>query len=181
MAAEAAIRAVVGKLIGTGGVRVADGDDVAQELRLHVAQKAAAHDPGRSALATYIEQIVTSKVLDILKADRAACRDRRKVESLDAPVESDDGEERTLGDTVDQVDALRRAGLLPWSAEDALVIDVKLVMEELSVAERLTCEVLSKTKSLREAATALGIHVETLRERMVQIRAEFVARGITGA
>lgn len=35
--AESAIRAAVGHLIATSGVRPADGDDVAQTLRIHVA------------------------------------------------------------------------------------------------------------------------------------------------
>jgi RNA polymerase sigma factor (sigma-70 family) len=179
--AESAIRAVVGKLIKSSSVREADYDDIAQILRLHVAQKAADHDPERSGLKTFIERIVANKVRDILEGDRAACRDTRKVShSMDEPAESLDGEDRTFADTVDAVGALRRAGLLPWAADDALVIDVQNVLTELSELDRLTCDVLGATKSLREAAQNLGIHVETLRSRLVRIRSEFQSRGITG-
>jgi len=180
--AESAIRAVVGKLIETSSVRRAEGEDVAQILRIHVAGKAAEHDPSRSSLKTFIERIVQNKIRDILDGQRAGCRDSRKeARSLDEEVITSDGEDGTFADTVDIGDALRRAGLLPWPDDEALIIDVKVVLEDLSEVDRLTCDVLSATKSLREAAGDLGIHVETLRQRVAKIRAEFVARGITGA
>lgn len=180
--AESAIRAVVGKLIETSDVRAADSDDVAQDLRVHVARKAGSHDPARSSLKTFIERIVANKVRDILEGRHAGCRDSRKEDrSLDESVVTAEGEETPLGESFDIADALRRAGLLPWPANDALVADVKLVLEDLSEVDKLTCSVLAATKSLREAATDLGIHVETLRERVARIRAEFEARGIKGA
>ena len=181
-AAESAIRAVVGQLIKTSSVREADHDDIAQILRMHVAKKAAAHDPERSALKTYIERIVANKVRDILEGDRAACRDSRmESHSMDESADPLDGADRSFADTIDTVDALRRTGLLPWAPDEALVIDVNQVLAELSAFDRLTCEVLGVTKSLREAAKNLGIHVETLRDRLARIRAEFELRGITKA
>jgi len=180
--AESAIRAVVGKLIGTSGVRKADSDDVAQILRIHVAGKAAEHDPARSSLKTFIERIVQNKVRDILEDGHAQCRDPRKESrSLDEPEFAAEGEACTFGETIDIEESLRRAGLLPWPDDEALIIDVKLVLEDLSEVDRFTCAVLAATKSLREAAGDLGIHVETLRQRVAKIRAEFVARGIAGA
>lgn len=179
--AESAIRALVGKLIKASSVRPAEEDDIAQILRLHVARKAAAHDPGRSSLKTYIENIVANRLRDFMKAQRAACRDRRLEEiSMDEDVLGPDGGPEPFGETIDGSDALRRAGMLPWAAEDALIMDVKLVLEDLTEADRLTCDVLAVTKSLREAAERLGIHVETLRQRVERIRAEFASRGITG-
>lgn len=180
--AETAIRAVVGKLIATSDVRPADSEDVAQDLRLHVARKAGTHDPARSSLKTFIERIVANKVRDILEERHAECRDSRKVgRSLDEPEITPEGDETTFGESLDLADTLRRAGLLPWPADDALTVDVKLVLEDLSEMDRLTCSVLAATKSLREAATDLGIHVETLRERVARIRGQFEAKGITGA
>lgn len=178
--AESAIRAVVGKLNETSGVRKADSDDVAQILRIHVAGKASEHDPARSSLKTFIERIVQNKVRDILEGQRAGCRDSRKeAHSLDEEAITTDGEDGTFADTINIGDALRRAGLLPWPDDEGLIIDVKLVLEDLSDVDRLTCDVLAATKSLREAANDLGIHVETLRQRLAKIRAQFVARGIT--
>jgi len=173
---------VVGKLIETSGVRRADGDDVAQILRIHVAKKATEHDPARSSLRTFIERIFQNKIRDILEDQHAQCRDSRKeAHSLDEPGATPDGEEGTYGDAIDVSDALCRAGLLPWPEDEALIIDVKLVLEDLSEVDRLTCDVLAATRSLREAAGDLGIHVETLRQRVAKIRAQFEARGITGA
>jgi len=62
--AERTIRAVVGKLIGTTGIRESDADDIAQILRIHVAEKAARHDPARASLRTFIERIVANKIRD---------------------------------------------------------------------------------------------------------------------
>ena len=179
--AESAIRAVVGKLNETSGVRKADSDDVAQTLRIHVAGKAAKHDPARSSLKTFIERIVRNKLRDILEEQNAQCRDARKESrSLDEPEINAEGEDCTFGDTIDIEGDLRRAGMLPWPEDQALIIDVKLVLEDLSEVERLTCDTLSATKSLREAARELGVHVETLRQRVAKIRTQFEVRGITG-
>jgi RNA polymerase sigma factor (sigma-70 family) len=179
--AESAIRAVVGKLNATSDVRRADSDDVAQILRMHIAEKAAEHDPSRSSLKTFIERIVVNKIRDILDGQHAQCRDSRKESnSLDEPEIAPDGEIGSFGETLDQEDALRRAGMLPWPADEALVMDVKMVLENLSALDRLTCEALAINKSLRETAKDLGIHVETLRQRMRRIRAIFEAWGIHG-
>ena len=149
---------------------------------MHVAQKAAAHDPGRSSLRTYIDRIIRNRLRDYLDEYFAGCRDPLKVShSLDEPMPSPEDEHTSFSETVDMEEALRRAGHLPWAKDDALVLDVKLVLEDLSEMDRLTCDALAVTKSLREAAKSLGIHVETLRERVTKIRAEFVSRGITGA
>ena len=172
--AERTIRAVVGKLIGTPGIRESDADDIAQILRMHVAEKAERHDPQRSSLRTFIERIVANKVRDYLDAYFAEKRDpRAEVGSLDEAVETPDGGNEPLGETLDLAAELRRAGLLPWAANDALIMDVKLALEQLSEIDRGTCAVLSATNSLREAARDLGIHVETLRERVARIRGEF--------
>lgn len=179
--AERTIRAVVGKLIGTPGIRESDADDIAQILRMHVAEKASRHDPARSSLRTFIDRIVTNKVRDYLESYFAECRDPRRVAaSLDEAMETEDGSEETIGETMDAEDALRRAGLLPWPAEDALSIDIKMLLDQLSEIDRGTCAVLSATRSLREAAGDLGIHVETLRARVVRIRREFERRNIRG-
>lgn len=179
--AEQKIRAVVGQLIGTSGIRESDADDIAQILRMHVAEKARRHDPARSSLRTFIDRIVTNKIRDYLDAYFAEKRDPRCVAaSLDETPEAEDGGEDALGEILNAEDALRRAGLLPWLAEDALIIDVKMVLEQLSEIDRGTCAVLSATRSLREAARDLGIHVETLRERVVRIRGEFERRNIRG-
>ena len=179
--AERTIRAVVGKLIGTPGIRESDADDIAQILRTHVAEKASRHDPARSSLRTFIDRIVTNKVRDYLESYFAECRDPRRVAaSLDEAMETGDGGEETIGETMDAEDALRRAGLLPWPTEDALSIDIRMLLDQLSEIDRGTCAVLSATRSLREAAGDLGIHVETLRARVVRIRREFERQNIRG-
>ena len=180
-AAESAIRALVGQLISTSDVRQADEDDVAQTLRAHVARKAAEHDPDRSSLKTFIERIVANKIRDFLKVRHAECRDsRNSARSLDEIIPLPNGDELPFGETFDVGDSMRRAGMLPWAQDDVLVMDVTLVMEQLSEVDRATCNVIAANKSLRAAAKDLGIHVETLRQRMARIRAEFEARGIIG-
>ncbi len=172
---------MVGKLIGKPGIRESDADDIAQTLRMHVAEKASRHDPARSSLRTFIDRIVTNKVRDFLESHFAECRDPREIAaSLDEAIESEDGGEETIGETMDAEDALRRAGLLPWPAEDALSIDIKMLLDQLSEIDRGTCAILSAARSLREAARDLGIHVETLRARVLRIRGEFERRNIRG-
>lgn len=179
--AELTIRAAVGKLIGTTGIRESDAEDIAQILRMHVGAKASRHDPARSSLRTFIDRIVTNKVRDYLESCFAEARDPRRVAaSLDDPMEIEDGGDETFGETLDAEDALRRAGLLPWPADGALSIDIKLLLDQFSEIDRGTCAVLSATRSLREAARDLGIHVETLRARVLRIRGEFERRNIRG-
>ena len=172
---------MVGKLIGTPGIRESDADDIAQILRMHVAEKASKHDPARSSLRTFIDRIVTNKVRDYLESYFAEGRDPRRVAaSLDEPTESEDAGEETIGEILDAESALRRAGLLPWPTDDALSIDIRMLLDQLSEIDRGTCAVLSATRSLREAARDLGIHVETLRARVLRIRGEFERRNIRG-
>lgn len=180
--AESAIAAVVGKLIKTKAVAPADGDDVAQQLRMHVAAKAGMHEPGRSSLRTFIERIVENKVRDLLEHEAAQCRDKEKVtQSLDEPAVAEDGHECSLGDLIDVENAMRRAGMLPWAADPDMILDVRQIVQSFSEIDRLTCAALSVTKSLRQAAEELGVHVETVRERTAKIRAIFEAKGICGA
>lgn len=171
---------MTGKLIGTGSVRRADGEDVAQELRMHVIKKAASYDSRRAKLTTYMEHVVVNKGRDIMEANRAACRDWRKVRSLDEPTDNEDAPGETFGDTIDQMEAQRRCGLLPWAADAELVMDVQEVLQEFSEIDRETCESLAFTKSLREAAERMDIHLETIRQRIVKLRSLFEARGIMG-
>jgi len=179
--AERTIRAVVGKLIGTTGIRESDADDIAQILRMHVAEKAERHDPARASLRTFIERIVANKVRDCLDARFAEGRDERRIAaSLDEVPQNEEGNDDPLGELIDAEEALRRAGLRSWPADHALILDVRMVLDELSEIDRGTCAALAVTKSLREAARDLGVHVETLRERVARIRAEFARRQVGG-
>ncbi len=155
------------QLVGKAGLTAADCQDVEQDLALHLLQQRHKFDPARSGFHTYVSRLVDRRIASILRWRGAAKRDWRvNGLSLNAPVESADGDDVELGDTVGAKDP-------PLD----LPVDLQRAIDSLSPDLRRLCERL-REESASEVALRLGVSRATVHARIGVIRRALRKKGL---
>ena len=131
------------------GFKLGDEEDLRQELTLHIIEKLRRHDPKRAAVGTFVDRLLDSKAVDLLRYVLARKRNRRREEPPDADVPDRDLEE--LRDKA-------------WSLERVeLAMDVWEALADLP-------------EELREVAALLMVYGQADVARMTRLSREQVRR-----
>lgn len=155
------IRTEIKKLRARGVIRRDDAEDIASELMAQLLGVWAQYDPARGSREAFINQVVSTRLVSILR-DRRAAKRRAFVEPLA------DRETAQDGRVGERPDALRRA---------CLRMDLKAVIERLRPEDRELCEWLQRD-ALKPVAEEKGIPRRTLRDRAARIRNAFRDAGL---
>lgn len=157
-------------LIGKCGLTHADLDDLISELTLDLIEHLPRHDARRSAYGTFVRIVVAGKAKRILRERTRHKRMDLHAESLDAPAGRDeDGDDLTLGDTLDADDVAIRLGRRNRSrhAETVLRLDVTAVISCLPLSLQDCCAGIMEGRSVSELARERGISRSTFRDRVI--------------
>lgn len=150
------IRTEIKKRRARGVIRRDDAEDIASELMAQLLGVWEQYDPARGSREAFINQVVSTRLVSILR-DRHAAKRRAFVEPLA------DRETAQDGRVGERPDALRRA---------CLRMDLKAVIERLRPEDRELCEWLQRD-ALKPVAEEKGIPRRTLRDRAARIRNAF--------
>jgi RNA polymerase sigma-70 factor (ECF subfamily) len=169
------------QLVGNYGFVKDDRPDIEQDLIVDLLARLPIYDPSRAAPHTFMARVIEHKIASLIEERTAAKRDyRRCTISLNDPVadDEDDGEER--GDGVDMDSYLRMTGGQSMSVADqaACHVDLARAMKRLSPAQRALCARLAAGQERADIARELGVHRDTVHERIKEIRAIFVKAGL---
>jgi len=159
--ANLVIRAEVKKLRARGVVRRDDAEDFASELMVQLLAVWDQYDQARATREAFINQVVNTRLVSILRDRRAQKRDAR-VEPLDG---RDVGRDARVGDSAD-----------PLRIVD-LKIDLKAALERLRPQDRELCEWLERD-ALKPVSDETGIPRRTLRDWRQRIRDVFRDAGL---
>lgn len=159
--ANIVIRAEITKLRARGVIRRDDTEDIASELMAQLLGVWEQYDPARGSREAFINQVVSTRLVSILR-DRRAGKRRAFVEPIADRETAQDGR---IGE---RPNALRRA---------CLRMDLKAVIERLRPEDRELCEWLQRD-ALKPVAEEKGIPRRTLRDRAARIRDAFRDAGL---
>jgi RNA polymerase sigma factor (sigma-70 family) len=149
-------------------------DDLRQELRLGVVERAGAFDPSRASWPTFVDRVVTSRAANLAAAERAACRDRRRcVFAEDVGANQAASREEALDHVAGSTERDLRAPL----ADLELRRDVHAVVGRLPPDERRVCEHVLAA-SIDEAARALGRSRSWVYDALRRLREPFEDAGL---
>lgn len=168
------------RLIGKAGFRAEDLEDIEQELVVDFLERSCKYDPAKAELTTFIDRIVTHKILSMIEKRSAARRDYRKTSLLsNCFLREKEGFWNTLLNLISTDEYLDRMGYqdVPHLEQQQLRIDLDMALKRLSEDEQQLLELLKKM-SLSEASRELGIARTTLIYRLQKIRKRLSDRGL---
>ena len=170
--ADQLIRHKARQLIGKAGWTDDDRPDLEQELALDLVQRMRSYDPQKAKVTTFMTRVVEHRMVTLLEARFAQCRDwRRGRVSLNAPVNDRDDAEELIDTLSSDPEA--------WQKME-LCMDVEQLIASLPNEQRFLCEQL-KDNTMAEAARNLGLPRSTLYGRLDLIRKRFVAAELVNA
>lgn len=149
------VKRAVRRLIGRFGFTRTDGQDLEQDVILHLLRQMGRFDPKRSGKNTFVNRIIRNKVISIIRHRCAEQRHYARVAcSLNEPISERNGGCADRGNYVDPASDRRRtnAGELPVDlaldlarARDSLGVELRAVWDALldgsesEAARRLNC------------------------------------------
>lgn len=145
-----------------GVIHRSEEDDIAGALMLQLLEAWDGFDPDRAPAEAFINQVVSTRLISILRKCNAQKR-RGRTESIDA---SDDR----------IVDPTTWSGG-EWRRQIELKSDLKAAMEKLTPKQREICNMLLR-EAVTPAARELGIPRSTLRDAIAKIRDVFRDAGL---
>jgi RNA polymerase sigma factor (sigma-70 family) len=161
--------------------RDVEPEDLVQECLLHWWRQRRLHDPERGAsLATFMRRVLTAKLADIARAERATKRmGFTEALSLDETI-SDDDEEGDEGTT--WIDMLPD-DMPDWQTEEAadralLKERIDRVIAMLSPRQQRLIEMLHSDASMARISRTLAIPRTTLYDELARIRKVFRDEGL---
>lgn len=170
------IRIKAWRLAQGPGFRPDDKEDIEQELILDLLLRAPKFDPARGNRQAFIGRVLDNKVADLVAANVAAKRDRRReVFSLDEPVVTDGEGEIPRQEILDpgRIDEDARSGM-----RDAdLWIDLGRRIYSIRPDLAALCLQLSE-KRIAEVSREMGIPRATLYGRIAELRRILSIRGL---
>ena len=165
------------QLVGKAGYAWHDIKDIEQDLIRDLLERLPKFDPAKATLNTFVDRVVGSKIVDLLRRRNAEIRNRgREAFSLNEEIETEDGSVEII-ETVSQDEIDLRTGRYNRPAADRahLQIDLNAVVAGLSPELRQVADML-RTASVAEVARELGIPRRTFREKhLAQLREVFAA------
>ncbi len=144
-----------------GVIRVSDEEDVASAVMVHLVEVWGRYDPSRGPVEAYINQVVSTRLVSVLRERRSRKRHGRSC-SLGCR-----GEE-----PADPAWSHDR-----WRRLIDLRIDLESVRRRLTAKQRSVCDQLLRDL-LTHAAKEMGIPRRTLRDNVAKIRAIFRDAGL---
>lgn len=155
------IRTEVKKLRQRGVIRRADAEDIASEVMARLLEEWDRFDPARGTREAYINQVVSTRLLSLLR-DRNAQKRRAKVEAIDP------SDERLVDRS--------------WSGEEWLLnvdrrVDLDIAFSKLTPKQRAVCDQLLRDV-VSPAAKEMGVPRSTLRYAVTKIRHIFRDAGL---
>lgn len=159
--ANIVIRTEVKKLRERGVIRRADAEDIASELVAQLLEVWDRFDPERGTREAFINQVVSTRIVSILRERRAQKR-RGITEAIDA------GGDRLIDRT--------------WSGDGwrhriELRVDLEVAFNKLNSRQRAICDQLLR-EALSPAAKQMGVPRSTLRDAVAKIREIFRDAGL---
>jgi len=159
--ADKVIASEVRTLRVRGVIRLSEEEDIAGELMLQLLDAWAGFDPRRGPVEAFINQVVNTRLISILR--------KRNAQKRRATVESIDASEDRLVDRVSAIDA--RGRLID------LKVDLRVALCNLTPTQREICDGLLRD-AVTPVARELGIPRSTLRDAIVKIREVFRDAGL---
>jgi len=171
---ERVVRYRAQRLVRRGPFAAVDTEDLEQELRLGVVERASAFDPSRASWPTFVDRVVTSRAANLAAAERAACRDRRRcVFAADVAA----GHAAASDDALDRVPGSPDRDLPVPLADLELRHDVHAVVARLPPDDRRVCEHVLAA-SVDGAARALGRSRAWVYDALRRLREPFESAGL---
>lgn len=168
------------KLIGKAGFTREDLDDIKQDITLDLLLRLPKHDPAKSSLNTFINDVVDNKIARMIEAQNAEMRDFRiKTGSLNEIAEDVDGTPTELIHDITDDD-------LPWNHGTGEMSDFDLfelrndtirVLSKLPPKLREICLRLMRD-NIFVVAREMGIARATLYDQLKIIREHFDKLGL---
>lgn len=162
------IRLQAWKLAGKYGFAIHEGEDIRQELTLHLLRHWASYDEAKGKVTTFIAAVINAKVRDMLRTQRAQLRE----EPLD------DFLEEELDEGI--LDGIRGQPDVSDFDRIDLRLDFEAVLARMPPDLRRISELLQEM-SITDAAKTLGVPRTTLRDQLPAIREHFAAAGYGAA
>ncbi len=165
------------QLVGKAGYTQDDIADIEQDLIKSLLACMPQFDPAKAKLNTFVDRVVGSKIVDLLRRRNAEIRNHgREAFSLNEEIETEDGTVEII-ETVSQDEIDLRTGRCnrPEAERAHLQIDLNAFVAGLSPELRQVADML-RTASVAEVARELGIPRRTFREKhLAQLREVFAA------
>jgi RNA polymerase sigma factor (sigma-70 family) len=159
--ANVVIRTEVKKLRERGVIRRADAEDIASELVAQLLEVWDRFDPERGTREAFINQVVSTRIVSILRERRAQKR-RGTTEAIDA------GSDRLI-DRIWSGDG--------WRHRIELRVDLEVAFSRLNSRQHAICDQLLR-EALSPAAKQMGVPRSTLRDAVAKIREVFRDAGL---
>jgi DNA-directed RNA polymerase specialized sigma24 family protein len=170
------IRVRADRLARSGAVPGMDADDIAQDLRLDLFERAPRYDSTRASYETFADRVTANRIAT-LASPTARLRAERGMRDLHGPSGKGDGEGLPLADTLPESSALHAAERAEADVALGLRRDVSRLLAALPPACRQVAVALVEM-SPTEAARALGLNRCTIYARLASIRAAARALGL---
>lgn len=155
------IRTEVKKLRQRGVIRRADAEDIASEVMARLLEEWDRFDPARGTREAYINQVVSTRLLSLLR-DRNAQKRSAKVEAIDP------SDERLVD---------RSWSGEEWSLNVDRRMDLNIAFSKLTPKQRAVCDQLLRDV-VSPAAKEMGVPRSTLRYAVTKIRQIFRDAGL---
>ena len=155
------------ELAGKYGFAPDEDEDLAQELILHLLTKWSKYDPAKGKPTTFIQNVIDTKVCELIREQSDPKRDFRRICSIS---DVRDAAEYGLLDGVRGQPEMSDQELVDLQI-DIAEITARFPQELKQIAELL------KTKCPNAIAQELGIPESTVRNRIEQIREHFERAG----
>ncbi|MBL8812487.1 MAG: sigma-70 family RNA polymerase sigma factor [Planctomycetaceae bacterium] len=162
------------QLVGRGGFKPQDIEDLEQDLMLRLIQGLQSFDPKIAHQKSFVTAIVERAVATILRDTNAAKRDRGDQQSLEILVEVTGESPTQLGNTIGDREYNRRRGRHPRTQKecDELHVDLESVINSLPNDQQQLAEKL-KSKSIAESAREFGLPRTTLNDAVRRLQVRF--------
>ncbi|QDU71066.1 sigma-70 family RNA polymerase sigma factor [Mucisphaera calidilacus] len=174
------IRVKAGQLIKRSDFTSSDFEDLQQDMRLYLLEKAHLFDPDRGNLESFVTKAVNSCVGMILRRqDRLKRREEKKAVSLEGTMVEHEHEITALGDVLLEDDGQRRTRACPKSGIEHFELNeaVEHVMNKLDPDDRDLLLSISE-HGLKETARRRGVSWRQITNTRDRLRKEFEKAGL---
>lgn len=168
------------QLIGRYGFVKADRSDLEQELTAHVLKRLPRYDAHRSSRETFISRIIDRKVASMIRYQRAATRDYRRLRVPALAVEARDQRSPPAFAHAGDLQVDRRFVQSEHNASTEFIdvaLDIAAVKDALDPISRRVCDQLPFA-SIAEISRRLQLPRAAVSAHVMNIRRRFIAAGI---
>lgn len=173
------VRKYARKLAGKHGFRRADQDEIEQRLHLRLAKYLHAAAPDDPKWKAFVAITVRRQISSMIRNNRAAKRDHRRVCSIHVVIGADDGGPVELAHTIGEHEIPSRLRSKRIEGELAdLTLDVRECRSAITdERHREFCQRLMHD-SVSQIARDMGVPRTTLNAWIVKLRSRFEERGL---